>query len=117
MMTESLEIAEIIMSAVSDKKGKDILLIEVSEKLPITDYFVLASGGSSIQVRAISDGVEMKLKESGILPLRIEGHREGRWILLDYGDVVVHVFHEEEREFYGLERFWGDAPQKEYDEN
>ena len=115
MNNEVLQIAETIIAAISDKKGKDILLLEVGELLPITDYFILASGGSTTQVRAIFDGVEGKMKEQGILPLRVEGQREGRWILLDYGDVIVHVFHEEEREFYGLERLWGDAPQKKYE--
>lgn len=115
MKNESLSIAEMMIDAISDKKGKDIVLIEIGEVLPITEYFVLGSGSSTTQVRALSDGVEMKMKESGILPLRIEGFREGRWILLDYGDIVVHLFHEEERDFYGLERFWGDVPQKRYE--
>lgn len=115
MKNESLGIAEMIIDAISDKKGKDIVLIEIGEVMPITEYFILASGSSTTQVRALSDGVEMKMKEQGILPLRIEGFREGRWVLLDYGDIVVHVFHEEERDFYGLERFWGDVPQKQYD--
>lgn len=115
MKNETLQIAEEMIHAISDKKAKDIILMEVGEKLPITEYFIIASGGSSTQVRAISDGVEAKMKENGILPLRTEGHREGRWVLADYGDVIVHVFHEEEREFYGLERLWGDVPQKKYD--
>lgn len=115
MKNESLSIAETMIDAISDKKGKDIVLIEIGEVLPITEYFILASGSSTTQVRALSDGVEMKMKENGVLPLRIEGFREGRWILLDYGDIVVHIFHEEERDFYGLERFWGDVPQKQYE--
>lgn len=108
-------LAETIVQAIEDKKGKNVVRIEVGDLLPITEYFIVASGSSTTQVRALSDGIELKLKEEGILPLRIEGFSEGRWILVDYGDVVVHLFHEEERDFYGLERLWGDAPQIRYE--
>lgn len=116
MSDSTTMLVEKVVQAISDKKGKNIVHIEVGDLLPITEYFVLASGGSTTQVRALSDGIEMKLKEEGVMPLRIEGAREGRWILLDYGDIVAHIFHEEERDFYGLERLWGDAPQIRYED-
>lgn len=104
------ELARIAASAASDKLATDIVLIDVSDKLAITDVFVIATGNNERQVEAIVDEVEEKLRLAGAKPLRREGKRDGRWVLLDYADVVVHVQHAEERVFYSLERLWKDCP-------
>lgn len=104
------EIVEIAASAAADKLGSDIVAFDVSDQLAITDAFVVVTGNNERQVRAIVDEVEAKLREAGAKPIRREGHRESRWVLLDYGEVVVHVLHAEEREFYTLERLWSDCP-------
>jgi ribosome-associated protein len=107
----SRELAVIAAEAASDKKADDIVAINVAELLVITDYFVIATGNTNIQVRAIADEVEDQLRERGhAKPIGREGESEGRWVLLDYGDIVVHVFQPEERGFYRLEKLWGDAP-------
>ena len=106
----SLNLVRAAAAAAEEKKGEEILAFDVSEQLAITDAFVLASASNERQVGAIVDEVEDKLREAGAKPIRREGHREGRWVLLDYGDIVVHVQHAEEREFYGLERLWRDCP-------
>jgi len=96
--------------AASDKLAQHIVAFDVSEQLAITDAFLLASATNDRQVKAIVEAIEDQLREIGEKPLRREGHREGRWVLLDYADVVVHVQHEEERQFYALERLWRDCP-------
>jgi ribosome-associated protein len=96
--------------AASDKLAHHIMAFDVSEQLVITDAFLLASAGNDRQVRAIVDEIEDKLRQLGEKPIRREGERDGRWVLIDYGDVVVHVQHEEERQFYALERLWRDCP-------
>lgn len=96
--------------AAADKLAKEIVAFDVSDQLAITDAFLLASGANDRQVKAIVEEIEDQLRDVGEKPLRREGHREGRWVLLDYGDVVVHVQHEEERQFYALERLWRDCP-------
>jgi len=96
--------------AASDKLAKDIVAFDVSEQLAITDAFLLASGANDRQVKAIVDEVEDKLREIGAKPVRREGERDARWVLIDYGEIVVHVQHEEERQFYALERLWRDCP-------
>ena len=96
--------------AASDKLAQQIIAFDVSEQLAITDAFLLASASNDRQVRAIVDEVEEKLRELGAKPIRREGERDGRWVLLDFGDIVVHVQHEEERQFYALERLWRDCP-------
>ncbi|GAA3537079.1 ribosome silencing factor [Nocardioides daeguensis] len=96
--------------AAADKLATDQLAFDVSEQLAITDAFLLATGANDRQVRAIVDEIEDKLRELDAKPIRREGHRDGRWVLLDYGDVVIHVQHAEEREFYALERLWRDCP-------
>ena len=96
--------------AASDKLASDILAFDVSDQLVITDAFLLASGSNDRQVRAIVDEVEDKLREVGAKPVQRKGERDGRWVLIDYGEVVVHVQHEEERQFYALERLWRDCP-------
>src|SRR4051812_7808399 len=108
--TEATELATIAAQAAADKLASDIVLIDVSERLAITDVFVVATGGNERQVEAIVDAVEEKARLAGHKPIRREGQRDGRWVLLDYGDVVVHVQHSEERVFYALERLWKDCP-------
>lgn len=100
-----------IAAAAAESKGaEDLLAFDVSEPLPLVDAFVLATGNSERNVAAIADAVEEAMLEQGVKRLRREGKHEARWILIDFGDVVVHVFHEEERTFYGLERLWKDCP-------
>ncbi|RZQ60417.1 ribosome silencing factor [Amycolatopsis suaedae] len=99
--------------AAADKKATDVVVLDVSDQLVITDAFVIASAPNERQVGAIVDNVEEKLRIAGHKPVRREGAREGRWVLLDYVDVVVHVQHTEERSFYGLERLWKDCPRIE----
>ncbi|WP_435771648.1 ribosome silencing factor [Nocardioides sp. SYSU DS0651] len=106
----AVELIRTAALAASDKLATDLLAFDVSEQLAITDAFLLASGANDRQVRAIVEEVEDKLREAGAKPIRREGHRDGRWVLLDYGDVVIHVQHTEEREFYALERLWRDCP-------
>ena len=96
--------------AASDKLAQHIMAFDVSDQLAITDAFVLASATNDRQVKAIVDEIEDKLRDLGEKPIRREGERDGRWVLIDYGDVVVHVQHEEERQFYALERLWRDCP-------
>ena len=96
--------------AASDKLAQHIMAFDVSEQLAITDAFLLASATNDRQVKAIVDEIEEKLRDLGEKPIRREGERDGRWVLIDYGDVVVHVQHEEERQFYALDRLWRDCP-------
>jgi ribosome-associated protein len=96
--------------AADSKGGEDLVALDVSEPLPFVDVFLLVTGTSERNVVAIADEVEDTLRDSGVKALRREGHAAGRWILLDFGDLVVHVFHREERLYYGLERLWRDCP-------
>jgi ribosome-associated protein len=112
-MTATERAVELVVTAAraaSDKLASQILAFDVSEQLAITDAFLLASASNDRQVKAIVDEIEDKLREIGAKPIRREGERDGRWVLIDYGDVVVHVQHEEERQFYALERLWRDCP-------
>lgn len=104
------ELAIAAAQAASDKVADDIVAYDVSDVFVITDAFVLASANSDRQVRAIVDGIEERLLEIGAKPARREGEQEGRWVLLDYIDIVVHVQHAEERTYYSLERLWKDCP-------
>jgi ribosome-associated protein len=106
----ALELATAAAQAAADKKAEDIVLLDVSQQLVITDAFVIASAPNERQVAAIVDEVEERLRKLGAKPVRREGAREGRWVLLDFVDVVVHVQHAEERTFYSLERLWKDCP-------
>jgi ribosome-associated protein len=110
----AIEFARIAGQAASDKLATDIVLIDVSDRLAITDVFVIVTGSNERQVEAIVDEVEEKLRLAGSKPLRREGKRDGRWVLLDYAEIVVHVQHAEERVFYSLERLWKDCPQIEF---
>ena len=104
---ESYELAKAAAKAMSDKKAQDIVIVNVSDQTVVCSYFVIGSGKSATQVRALGDGVEEALKKQyDLAPVRTEGLREGRWGVLDYGDVVVHVFNEESRLFHYLERLW-----------
>ena len=104
------EMAQIAALAADAKGGDDIVALDVSEPLPLVDIFLLVTGRNERNVAAIADEVEEKLLEHGHKRVRREGRQESRWILLDFGDLVVHVFHEEERVYYGLERLWKDCP-------
>jgi ribosome-associated protein len=106
----AVTLVEVAARAASDKLASNILAFDVSDQLAITDAFLLASATNDRQVKAIVDEIEDKLREAGAKPIRREGQREGRWVLLDYGEIVVHVQHEEERAFYALERLWRDCP-------
>jgi ribosome-associated protein len=106
----AVELVVAAARAASDKLAQQIIAFDVSEQLAITDAFVLASATNDRQVKAIVDEVEDKLREIGAKPIRREGERDGRWVLIDYGEIVVHVQHEEERQFYALERLWRDCP-------
>ena len=106
----AIELAGIAAEAASDKLATDIIAYDVSEQLVITDVFLLCSAANDRQVRAIVDAIEEKMRQAGARPVRREGEREGRWVLLDYLDIVVHVQHAEEREYYALERLWKDCP-------
>ncbi len=103
----SLETAKLAVKILSDKKGIDIKLIKIDSS--IADYFVISTGGSSTHVKTLADEVEVKLDEAGISVSHIDGHRSDTWIVLDYVDVIVHVFSEEAREYYNLERLWQDG--------
>ena len=104
------ELTVLAAQAAADKLAADIVLLDVSERLVITDVFVIASAPNERQVESIVDEVEEKLRLHGAKPTRREGTREGRWVLLDFVDVVVHVQHAEERAYYALERLWKDCP-------
>ena len=106
----ALELAKIAAIAADSKQGEDIIALDVSGPLPLTDVFLLATGRNERNVLAIAGEIEDKLIEAGAKPLRREGRQEGRWVLLDFGDIVVHVFHEEDRMYYSLERLWKDCP-------
>jgi ribosome-associated protein len=107
----ALELVGVAARAASEKLASDVLAIDVSDHLVITDIFLLASAPNDRQVRAIVDAVEEALQRQGAKPVRREGEREGRWVLLDFGELVIHVQHAEERTYYALERLWRDCPE------
>jgi ribosome-associated protein len=107
---QSHEMVRIAAAAADAKGGEDLIALDVSGPLPLVDVFLLVTGRNERNVAAIADEVEEKLLEAGHKRLRREGRSEARWILLDFGDLVVHVFHEQERVYYGLERLWKDCP-------
>lgn len=110
MVKNSLELAKLIAKASDDKKARDVVMMNMEGLSTATDYFVVCSASSTTQVRAIADNVEDVLREQeGMEFLRKEGYREAEWVLLDYGDVVLHVFQQDAREYYALEQLWGDA--------
>ena len=117
-MTESLltssQYVEIAADAASERKAQDIVIMDMQEALPVTDYFLIASGSSTTNVKAIADSIEEKLEKVGLPVLHKEGYREAYWILLDYGYFVAHIFVKEERKFYSLEQLWASVPSRAY---
>ena len=107
---DAITLARLAADAIADKKGQDIVLLEVGDLFIITEVFVIATGNSRPHVQSLVDRVEELLKEAGRNPLRDEGRVEAEWVLLDYGDIMVHVFQPSAREYYDLERLWRDAP-------
>ena len=107
---EAIAMATVAARATAAKLAEDVVVIDVSGQLVITDCFVIATGANDRQVNAIVDEVEETMRRAGYKPARREGAREGRWVLLDYIDVVVHIQHRDEREFYSLDRLWRDCP-------
>lgn len=107
---QSLEMLRVASAAADAKGGEDLVALDVSAPLPLVDIFLIVTGRSERNVAAIADEIEDQLLEAGHKRLRREGRKESRWVLLDFGDLVAHVFHEEERMYYGLERLWKDCP-------
>ena len=115
-MSREKEMAQLACKAIDDKKGKDIKVIDIHEVSVIADYFVIASASNQNQVQAIVDNVEEQLGRAGFEAKQIEGTRNSSWVLMDYGDMIVHVFDEENRLFYDLERIWRDGKVLDVDE-
>lgn len=109
-MASSLELVRQAVSFLDSKKAQDIVVLEIGGLTSLGDYFVIASGSSSTQVKTLAEELEQKLSGQGIEPRRVEGSGSAMWILMDYNDVMIHVFYHETREFYCLERLWADAP-------
>lgn len=110
------ELVEIAAAAASEKKAQHIVIMDMHKVLPVTDYFLVASGASTVQVQAIAEAIEEKVEAAGLKILHKEGYREARWVLLDYGVFVAHLFVNEERQFYNLEQLWSSAPTHEYED-
>ena len=106
----SEELVRSIVKTLDSKKGQDIVAINIRDLTTLGDYFVVASGNSNTQVKALAEEVEDALSKQGVEPKRVEGSETALWILMDYGDVIVHIFYKDTREFYGIERLWSDAP-------
>jgi ribosome-associated protein len=111
---EALELAKACAQVAHEKLGEEIAILDVSEILRIADYFVVVSGRNERHVRSIAAELDMKMKARGVKKARIEGGEDGRWALLDFSDVIVHVLEQEARSYYGLERLWADAPRVEW---
>ena len=109
-MINSLESAKRCAEAAENKKAFEILILDLRILSSVCDYFVICTGSNTTQVGAIADGIDRELAEAGIHPSHVEGATEARWVLMDYGDVVVHLFEEQTRAYYSLEKLWGDAP-------
>ena len=108
---EQKKMIEIIIKALDSKRAEDIRLIGIKDLTIVADYFIIANGTSSTQTKALADEVEFQLKQQGTEPIRTEGYQGANWIVLDYGNIVVHVFYKETRDFYNLERLWQDGEQ------
>ena len=106
----AVELTRAAAVAARDKLAQDVLAFDVSEQLALTDVFLLCSASNDRQVKAVQDAIEERMLELGAKPVRREGEREGRWVLLDFSDIVVHIQHAEERVYYALERLWSDCP-------
>jgi ribosome-associated protein len=109
-LTDTIERVRGAVSAAEDRKAVELKVLHLQKISDFTDYFLICSGTSERQVQAIADAVQEKLRAGRVRPLHVEGYNRGQWVLLDYGDLVVHIFQEEPRRFYSLERLWGDAP-------
>ena len=107
----SKQLAKVIAKIADDKKAQDIVVLDLKKLSSFTDYFVICSGASDRQVKTIAGAIEGELKKKDVRTLGIEGYQTGHWILVDFGDVVAHVFYHEERHYYQLEKLWADAPQ------
>lgn len=105
-----MELAKAAAGFAYEKKARDIIGLDLEGKSPVTDYFLICSGSNKPQIKAICDNIDDKMAELGLNPLRIEGYQEAQWILMDYGVLVIHIFDDENREYFNLERLWGDAP-------
>lgn len=110
-MTQSKEMAKIAVAALEEKKGEDIRIIDIREVSTLADYFIIASGNNTSQVQAMADNVEEHLIKDGHECRQVEGYKTANWILMDYSDIIVHVFSKEDRLFYDLERIWRDGKQ------
>jgi ribosome-associated protein len=110
-LTDTVQRVREAVSAADDRKAVDLKVLHLQKVSDFTDYFLICSGTSERQVQAIADAVQEKLRAGRVRPLHVEGYNRGQWVLIDYGDLVVHVFQEEPRRFYALERLWGDAPE------
>ncbi|MDD2619458.1 MAG: ribosome silencing factor [Syntrophomonadaceae bacterium] len=108
-MIEHDKLVQLVADACLDEKASDLIILNVSDLTIIADYFVIASGRSTVQVKSIVEHVEEKLEEQGVMPIRKEGHEEGLWGVMDYGSTILHVFRQQEREYYKLENLWGEA--------
>ena len=113
---KTFEKARLCLEIIQERKAIDPILMEVGRLTSFTDYFLVASGNSSRQVQAISQHMARRMREEGFKPFGIEGEREGHWVLMDYGDVVIHIFYQPVREFYDLEGLWTEAPRVRHDE-
>lgn len=109
-LTDTVQRVREAVAAADDRKALDLKVLHLQQVSDFTDYFLICSGSSERQVQAIADAVQERLRANHVRPLHVEGYNRGQWVLLDYGDLVVHVFQEEPRRFYALERLWGDAP-------
>lgn len=117
VITRSADLARAAADALYAKNATDVVLLDVEKAFFLSDVFVIATGSSSTNVQALADHVEEKLKESHqVKPLRVEGRTEAEWVLVDFGDIIVHVFQAAARDFYSLERLWGDAPRIKWEE-
>lgn len=115
-MEREKEMVRLAIQSLEDKKGEDIRIIDIREVSVLADYFIIASGSNANQVQAMTDNVEEVLGKAGYEPRQIEGYRSANWILMDYGDIIVHVFCREDRLFYDLERIWRDGKKVEREE-
>ena len=108
-MDKILEMAKLAYSALEDKKGEDIKVLDISNVSVLADYFIIAHGNNPNHVQALIDEADRKLSEAGYEPKHVEGYRTGSWVLLDYGNIIIHIFSKEDRFFYDLERIWSDG--------
>ena len=114
---ETKERLLLAVNAAVQRKAKDLIIMKVKALSSFTDYFIICSGTSDRQVKAIADWLQESLKKAGITPLGIEGMQQGHWVLMDYNDIVIHIFYEPIREFYGIERLWSETPKMVIDDN